>query len=128
MHPSIDPGFDLAYVTTLEVEEFAGGSADWTLARMQFFVKGQEVSHADLGMDALRAAGVTRVNPMSVVRYKLIFRSSVPDFDTIGLTATFTDVSSGHAVTTVNPRIDFGGIAVSLTPALRAAPVPATAP
>ena len=116
VHPSVDTRFGYALETPIRITETAGGSADWNFARMSVFMGGTELGRFELGADAIRSAGYSRIAARSNDLYTIVFRSNQLEFDRIDITLGFGDVKDGRLFTV---PIDFGSfsdVGLSLTP------------
>lgn len=116
VHPSINLVFVIAMETPIRVTETAGGSADWSFARMQFFLNGQEIERTELGAAQIAAAGSGRVGARSNAVYNMVFRFNSSDFDDIVLTLGFGDVRDGRQFTVTVPFESFTDVDVDFTP------------
>ena len=67
VHPSINLVYAVALETPIRITETAGGSADWSFARMSLYLRGVEIERSEMGANALQAAGFGRI-PRTAVR------------------------------------------------------------
>lgn len=119
VHPSLNPAYLVAMETPIRITESAGGSADWNFARMSLYLRGVEIERAEVGANALQAAGFGRIAPSSNRVYGTIFRFNSDDFDRIDLTLGFSDVRDGRQFTVVVPFGTFTDVNLSFNPLSR---------
>lgn len=116
LHPSLDTRFAFALETPLRIAETGGGTADWNFARISFFRNGAEIERFELGSDAIRAAGFSRMTARSSQLIKVAFRLNSDDFDRVDITLGFGDLKDGRQFTALVPFGSFNGVNLSLTP------------
>jgi hypothetical protein len=116
IHPSLDTRFAFALETPLRITETGGGTADWNFARISFFRNGAEVERFELGADAIRIAGLSRITARSNQLIRVAFRLNSDDFDRVDITLGFGDLKDGRQFTVLVPFGSFSGVNISLTP------------
>lgn len=119
IHPSINLIYVVAMETPIRITETAGGSADWSFARMSIYRGGVEIERAEMGAGALAAAGFGRIPPNSNQVYRTIFRFNADDFDRIDLTLGFSDLKDGRQFTVIVPFDSFTDVNLSFNPLSR---------
>jgi hypothetical protein len=116
LHPSLDTRFAIAMETPIRVAETAGGSADWSFARLQLFRGGAEIERTELTANDIRAAGVSRIGGATSNVYTVVFRFNSDTFDRIDMTLGFADARDGRSFTAVVPGNTFTSVLIGLNP------------
>lgn len=99
LHPSLDTRFTCALETPIRITETAGGTADWNFARISFFRNGAEIERFELGSDAIRNAGFSRLTARSNRLIQVAFRLNSDAFDRVDITLGFGDLKDGRQFT-----------------------------
>lgn len=116
LHPSRYTTWAAAVETPVRIRETAGGTCDWNWARLSVYRGGVEIERSEVGADAIREAGFTRIAARSDEAYTLIFRVNASDFDRWDVTLGFADIRDGRQFEAQVPFSSFSGLDLSFVP------------
>ena len=116
IHPSRYSTWAVALETPVRIQETGGGNCDWNWARLSVIRNGLEIERAEIGADAIREAGYSRITARSNEAYNLVFRVNASDFDRWEVTLGFADVRDGRRFESQVPFSSFSGLDLSFVP------------